>query len=56
MATLNHSLTVGNPFMSKYLSVLKTNQNDKKSEADLGIPEIRGRLNRLHCLFGKALF
>lgn len=56
MATLNNSVTVGNPFMNKYLSVSKSSQNDKKSEADSVIHEIRGRLNRLHCLLGKTLF
>lgn len=45
MAILNNSLIAGNPFMSKSLSVLKSSQNDKTSEADSVIPEIRGRLN-----------
>lgn len=42
--------------MSKYLSVVKSSQNDRKSEADSVISEIKERIYRLQYLLGKALF
>lgn len=45
MAMLTDSLTVGNPFVTQFLSLLKSSQNDGKSETDPDAPEIKGRLN-----------